>query len=288
MSLQFNRRCRVSLYNDAGEGLVIEDLRVRFQLTKTLLGYPTRGKVEIFNLSEQNVQRITKQYTTVLVEIAYAENEYAQLFTSNIMNFYKDRQGTDSIFALILSGNAPAWNGSVFSKTYSEGVPVRSILEDVVGSFSGVLVGTILDDSDWGAKLSGVTHVGATRDVLNKLARDYNFSWAIHDNQIDIIPHDKVLVDREVHVLTSATGLIGAPTLTELGADFRSLINPDIMLGRRVKMDSSVVQLGQEGLEFRKVRNTADGLYKVMDLRYLGDTRGNEWYCDIIGWIVKK
>lgn len=286
MSLQFKRRVRVSFYNDAGEGLVVEELRIRFRLTKTLLGYPTRGELEIFNLSEANIQRITSRLTTVRVEVAYAAEPFTEIFLSNIMNFYKTREGVDSIFAVILSGAGIAFEGSTFSRTYREGVPPANILRDVAGSFEGVAVGVLLDSEEWQPKLSSVTHSGGVREIMNKLAIDYNFDWAVTEGRLDIIPRNKVLTDKEVYLVTPDTGLIGAPTLTELGADFRVLLNPKLALGRQIDMKVLSAQLGQEGLEFRKVRNTADGSYKMMDLRYLGDNRGNDWYCDIIGWRI--
>lgn len=287
MSLQFNRQCRVTFFDpkDQTQALVVDGLRVRFQLTKTLLGYPTRGKVEIYNLSEANIQRVTKRLTSVRVEAGYgATGDMRQIFLSNIMNYYKTRQNVDSIFTLILSGSAPAWNGSTFNRTYREGVMPAQIIRDVAGSFADVIIGTILEDENWTSKLSSVTHAGSVVDIMNKLSEDYNFDWSVHDGQLDIVPREKIIEDRPVFVITPQTGLLGSPTLTELGADFRILINPDIMLARKLQMSTESVILGQEGLEFRKVRNTADGFYKVMDLRYLGDTRGNEWYCDIIGW----
>lgn len=285
MSLQFNRQYTLTLSNADGEVLVIEELRITFQLNKTLLGYPTRGRIEIYNLSEENIQRIGKRYSVATLEAGYATTK-AHVFTSNIMNFYKSRQGVDSVFNLILAGEAPAWADSVFVRTYREGMPPSTILRDVAGSFEGVIIGTLLEDASWEAKLSSVTHAGNARTIMDKLARDYNFDWAIHDGQIDVIPRGQVLTDQPIYVITPETGLIGSPTLTELGADFRVLLNPDIMLGRQVQMSAESVQLGQEGLEFRRVRTTADGFYKVMDIRLMGDTRGLDWYCDIIGWRV--
>lgn len=282
-TLQFGRGYRLSLYNEEGEGLVVEHLRLRFQLTKTLLGYPTRGTIEIYNLSEENIQRITRRLTSMRLEVGYA-GALASIFGARIMNFYKRRIGTDSVFVLILSGHAVQWQGSVFSKTYEAGITPSNILRDVVGSFDAVITGNILEGEDWQGKLSSVTHAGGSVEIMNKLAKDYNFDWFIEENQINIVARGRVLQDRPVFVITPATGLIGSPTLTELGADFRVFLNPEIRLGREVQMTTQFVELGQEGLEFRKVRNTADGLYKTMDIRYLGDTHGNEWYCDLITW----
>ena len=118
---------------------------------------------------------------------------------------------------------------------------------------------------------------------MDILARDYNFDWNIDQNVLDVVGRGLSSDDKGVFNINPQTGLIGAPTLTELGADFRILLNPEILVGRQVFMDSATVQLAQAAIDIRKVRTTADGFYKVKETRLIGDTRGKDWYTDIIG-----
>src|SRR5690606_783058 len=144
MSLQFNRQYTLTLSNADGEVLVIEELRLTFQLNKTLLGYPTRGRIEIYNLSEENIQRIGKRYSVATLEAGYATTK-AHLFTSNMVSFYKRRHGVGLVFTLIRAGEARAWAGSVLVRTYRDGMPPSTIVQDVAGSFEGVMIGTLLE-----------------------------------------------------------------------------------------------------------------------------------------------
>lgn len=281
---QFGRVCRVVLSN-AEESLEVSDLAIRFEIQKTLLGYPARGRIIIRNLSETNIQKITRRYTSVDLYGGY-EGAEALLFRGNITNYYKDRPGPTSEFIMIVKSSTSAWEESSFSKTYAAGTPPAAIIADVVNSFQGVIPGQLMTDPNWPTNLSDVTFSGSSRRTMDQLARQYNFDWNIVEGEVITVPRGQALKDKPTYLITPQTGLIGSPVITELGADFRVLLNPAIMLGREVEMHSRYAQLGQSGLEFRQVRNTADGIYKVMDIRMTGDTGFGQidWYCDLITW----
>lgn len=285
MSLQFDRQYALDIFNDAGEQLEIRDLRVSFELTKTLLGYPNRGVVEVYNLAEEDIQRITQKFSTLRLFAGYAER-VKQVFEANVKNFYKARSNPDSIFTFITSSGSRAWDSSVFSKTYNAGTSANTIIEEVGNSFDGVQLGARVSNPEWPTLLANGTFSGSSSRVMDQLSREYNFDWAIDQQELNIVPRGFALEDLPLVEITPDTGLIGSPTLTELGADFRVLMNPDLVPGRRVQMRADFVQLGQSGTEFRRVRTTADGIYKIMETRHIGDSRGQDWYTDIIGWRV--
>jgi hypothetical protein len=271
------------LSNSSGEALTIEELDILFNINKTLLGFPARGRIDIFNLSENNIQKITKKYTDVELFAGY-EGKVALIFRGNVMNFAKNHVGPTSVFTLIVKSSTAAWEGSTFTKTYRAGTTPATIINEVVRSFGGVIPGQVLTSPDWVPSLADVTYTGSSRRVMDQLARDYNFDWNIVEGEVIVTPRNQALLDKPPYVVTPTTGLIGSPVLTEQGVDFRLLLNPAILLGRQIEMRSEFAELGQSNLEFRKVRNTADGIYKVMDIRLVGGTRTLDWYTDVISW----
>ncbi len=77
--------------------------------------------------------------------------------------------------------------------------------------------------------------------------------------------------------------LIGTPQQTEQGVLFRTLLDSDLRLGALVKLDQVLLRKlplfpGQKPILLDK-----DGLFVVGAIRYEGDTRGNEWYSEVIG-----
>lgn len=283
MSYQFDRVCYVILTNAAGETLTVDTLDIVFNIDKTLLGYPARGRIEIFNLSESNIQKITRRFTDVDLIGGYRGKE-ALLFRGNVMNFFKSRYGPTSTFTLIVKSSTTAWEGSAFSKTYTAGTPPATVINDVVASFKGVIPGQIVVDPNWQPTLADATYTGSSRRVMDQLARNYNFDWNIVEGEVLVVPRNEAFKDKPVFVITPRTGLIGSPVLTEQGVDFRVLLNPAILLGRQIEMRSEFAQLGQAGVDFRRVRNTADGVYKVMGVRMTGGLRIVDWYSDIVAW----
>lgn len=77
--------------------------------------------------------------------------------------------------------------------------------------------------------------------------------------------------------------LIGTPQQTEEGVRFRTLLDSGVGLGQVVKLDQALLRKlplypGQDPIRLDK-----DGLFIVGGIRYAGDTRGNEWYSEILG-----
>lgn len=282
MLYQFNRTCSLILSN-AEESLPIHNLTIDFQIGKTLLGYPARGRISVFNLSEENQQKITQRYTTVELYGGYVGAE-ALLFRGNITNYSKDRLGATSAFTMLVKSSTTAWEESAFTKTYRAGTPAATIINEVAASFKGVIVGQILTDDNWAPNVSDVTLMGSSRRIMDQLARDYNFDWNIVEGEVIATPRNKALLDKPTYIISERTGLIGSPVITDMGVDLRILLNPAIMLGRQVEVRAKYGQLGQSGIDFRRVRSSADGVYKVMDIRMTGNPRAIDWYCDLICW----
>lgn len=283
MSYQFDRKWKLVLSN-AEESLTVENLTVAFQLGKTLLGYPARGRIEIFNLGEENIQKITQRYTSVDLYVGYAETGMSLIFRGNITNSGKNRYGPTSTFLLIVKSSTAAWEESSFSRTFVAGTPPATIIQEIVASFKGVIPGQLALSPDWQPALADVTFTGSSRRLMDQLARDYNFDWNIVEGEVLVVARGQALQDKPIYLVTAQTGMIGSPVITELGVDFRVLLNPAIMLGRQVQIKSDFAQLGQAGVDFRRVRSSADGVYKVMDIRMTGNPRSIEWYCDIVSW----
>lgn len=284
MSLQFKRGAKVEIFNDS-ETLTVEGLRIKFEVVRTSLGYPNRGKIQIYNLSEAKIQQITQRLSKVRLFAGY-NGEIPQVYEADLINFYKTRLGVDSVFELVTGSGKRSWTSSQFSKTYNAGVAIETIIKEVVESFIDVIPGVVVLPPDLPTKLQPLSLSGSSSSVMDILARDYNFDWNIDQNVLDVVGRGLSSDDKTVFNINPQTGLIGAPTLTELGADFRILLNPEILVGREVFMDSTTVQLAQAATDIRKVRTTADGFYKVKETRLIGDTRGQDWYTDIIGWRV--
>jgi hypothetical protein len=78
--------------------------------------------------------------------------------------------------------------------------------------------------------------------------------------------------------------LIGSPQQTDNGFSFRCLLNPRI----KIMNPCMMVQLGHSELKQNTlVQGSSPGMIDpemygiVIGVDYRGDTRGNDWYCDV-------
>lgn len=75
--------------------------------------------------------------------------------------------------------------------------------------------------------------------------------------------------------------LIGSPQQTEKGVWFRTLLDSEVKLGDLVKLDMSVIKQIALYPGNKPIILDQDGIYVVVGIHYVGDTRGNDWYSEI-------
>ena len=90
----------------------------------------------------------------------------------------------------------------------------------------------------------------------------------------------------EAFLLTPDTGLIGMPTQSVDGIHVRALLNPCFRAGAQVKLQNSSIVMAQINPAYADVTYNApidlDGAYKIYSVSHTGDTRGNDYYTDMI------
>ena len=128
---------------------------------------------------------------------------------------------------------------------------------------------------------------GSSKDIMDSFAEEYNFDWNIQDGEILITPTDDVLLPDEAVLVTSATGMIGSPTITEIGTNVVTLLNPKLLPNKAYKVESVGVDIELGNLFFREIpKTTAEGLYKIQEVIFKGDSREGDWISSVKGKVV--
>jgi hypothetical protein len=134
----------------------------------------------------------------------------------------------------------------------------------------------------------GKVMYGMARDYLRQSAESSESNWSIQDGILQVVPL-RGLLPGEATVLNSSTGLIGVPTQTNTVVSFRALLNPNIKIGARVKINESDINKARldtsstDILASLPIALASDGIYRVLSVDITGDNRGQDWYCDCIG-----
>jgi len=284
MSQKFNRKVDVTIFKGSDQaGLNISDLRISFEVTKNQLGYPQLAMIEIYNLKRDNQNRIKNVFDRVVVNAGY-EDAVNQIFLGDIRNVEKVRQGTDMITRIWAGSSDRGFKKGIMNYTAGANTDVRSIIDEAVNAFGDVAVGRI-DELVGTKKIMGESYSGSAKQILDRLAKDYEFDWFIDDGKINVLkPESTLNPESNAVLISSTTGMIDIPALTERGVIVKTLLDSAIKLGKLIKVEaqSNTVQLGD--LFFRGINKTlGEGVYKVIKVVHNGDTHTKQWQSTVEG-----
>ena len=295
---QWGRHIQV-VVGKAGTGLSIENLRVHFEVAKTVEAAPNVAVIKIYNLHPDNEAKIKNEFDEVLLNAGYTD-AMRLVFRGNIKHVYRYRDGNDYITEIEGGDGDKDFRRAVMNETLAAGTTTAQLVDRAVGTFKGV-GGTAkgyvqVNDR---ARLRGRVISGNTRDVLHDVARESGANWSIQDGQLVIVSTNDVLPGEAV-LIRADTGMLGAPEINDKGIAVKCLLNPVLRVNGAIQLDNNGIRakrvkaqalatkrekqethspLGREHPQL--VRLDPDGVYKVIKLTHRGDNRGQDWVSEI-------
>ena len=257
---QFGRRWKLDISNDQ-ETLSIEQLRVAFEIDKTINEKPNPAKIQIWNLNRDHINQLLSQdYKKVALSVGYGE--LRQIYVGDITKTRIQREGLDFVLTLECSDGHQAYTQSRAKTTLKAGATDKQIVEELQKTMPKVQTGAI-DIPNQRKLPRGRVLNGNSRDILTKIARNNNADWSIQDGALIFLPKDKVLNDDAV-LISQDTGMINAPEQTDEGLELTCLLNPALQIGGLVKVESII--------------DYFNGEYKIVKLAPSGDGIGGDWH----------
>ncbi len=321
MSLNWMRHFELQLLDDKGNGISLTDLKVTFSIQKmpATIFNGFVGDFKIYNLSTATQNRIMAQEFSRIQVIAgydgnpddagnYPDRNVGLIFNGDIRFTVAGKDNITDSWVLVQC--IDSWQGHLYAgvrTTVAAGWKYKDLFEAGMKTYQpfGISAGSVPDFPDT-VFPRGRVLVGNTSDLMNSIAGKCDANWWYENNQVNIVPESKYI--DEVVVLNANTGLIGMPQQTMgAGVNVRCLINPKIKLGGLIRLDQASVyrtslsneQIGTSpGRLSESASNgnlTVDGLtgaqpasvntdgdYTVGSIDYTGDTRGKNWYMDLL------
>jgi len=287
-SKQYIRRCNLVVSDASGSGLDLSNLRIVFSVKKSDAQTPNSAEIRVYNLSKETASKIKKEFTNVVLQAGY-ESNYGTIFAGNIKQVRIGKEGGTDTYTDIAAGDGDeAYNFAVVNQTLSAGADQQAQIEAVSRS---------LDEKD--VRQGSITGVESNRlprgKVMYGMARDYlrqsaaatETSWSIQDGKVQFVKLTGVLPSQAV-VLNSKSGLIGTPEQTNDGITVRCLLNPQLKIAGKVQIDQEDIAQAKlpdtsSSAEVNKpVEIEDDGFYRLLVVEHKGDTRGNDWYSDLV------
>jgi len=303
------RKSSLVVADDKQNGLDLSEMHFKFHITQSNEESPNTAVIRVYNLSAKTVKEITSkndgvEYTRVVLQAGYQNSSFGVIFDGTIKQFRKGRENAlDTYLDILAAAGDPEYNFGAVKATLGAGATPQAVIKAAAAQM-GLPVG-YLPPVFGGTLPRGKVLWGMARNHLRNAANSQGWSWSIQDGKVQMIPLDSYLPGEAV-VLTSGTGMIGLPEQTDDGIKVRSLLNPKLSIGALIKIDnasinqtlaqpSNAIPDGVGQLPYNQWAGlqmladvSSDGFYFLYVVEHVGDSRGNDWYSDMIGLVLDK
>lgn len=287
-ALQWNRFVEVVVGNSAdGTGIVVRDLRIRFEITKTIGSNPNVANIKIFNLSPANEAKIKGEFDEILINAGYVGSSVL-IFAGNIKHTFGYLEGNDRIMEIDAADGDDDFRNTVVNSTLAAGTTISQTIDHLVSKFKKTTAGHIIIKDQ--KRLRGKVMSGPARKYFDEIAKQCDAAWSIQDGRLDMVPVQSTL-PTEAIVIRADTGMIEAPEIDNKGIKVKCLLNGKIRVNGKVQLDNNDIkqQIAKQrtaapGAKKPKkpsktqnkelVRLDPDGVYKVYKVEHKGDSRG--------------
>jgi hypothetical protein len=299
MSNQFGRKASL-IVSSGTQGLDLSQFRFTFKTRNADEQAPNTLYTRIYNLADSTVKQIQKEFTTITLQAGYETGNYGVIFQGTIKEVRVGRErNVDSYIEIWAADGDEFYNFAVISLSVAAGKTPQQIItaiqsapsvngvaalpfaSDATGLIAGGPAGTAQ------ALSRGKVMFGMTRDYARDWADKYGYRWSMQNGQFVVVPITGYRPGEAV-VLSSTTGLIGIPEAQNDGVHAKALLNPLIRIGCLVQIaqsDINQITLQQQGLQYSPAIatiTTEAGFYRVLVAEFEGDSRGRDWYVDLI------
>ena len=262
------------------------------------------SEFNIWNLVPQDYLKIIEQGRRVYFSAGYSDRikgKYGQIFGGSVFQSFVTRENvTDWKLTLLCIDGERLFTDNFVSfslnKDYTFGAMANAIASKALSPISMGYITEYLNDKEFPR---GCTVLGSPGVGMREVCRSNNAQMypVADDDKIHIV-HFSDDIQGSALEINSDSGLIGTPQQIENGISFRMLLDPTVVLAapqKWIKLDLSTISVQQQkavpGQTLVPVLQTTEkegspfnGFFKVGGVRHIGDTRGNDWYTDVIGY----
>lgn len=283
-----------------GSGLKVTNLRIQFEIVKTVDHTPNKALIKIFNLNPENEAKIKKEYTDIFLNAGYKDS-LKLVFTGNIIHVFRYREGNDFITEIEAADGDYDYRNAFVNTVLASGSTNADVVDQVGKTFVKTANNGVKEISG-AARTRGKVLVGNSRDILHKVANQSGANWSIQDGVLQIVKTDSLLPNEAI-VVNALTGMLSSPEINEEGITVKFLMNPNARANGSLKLDNNSIKLkGQKVGETKKGNQLtgetvnssnfpesdklskldSDGIYKILKLTHKGDTRSQTWQTEAL------
>jgi len=261
--------------NSAGNGY-----RITFEVKRKLSKFPDPATITVYNINATTRQNFTLGARVVLSAGWQGSSEV--IYVGTLVDVRPMRDGPNWAVSIITSDGDKAFQSFV-NHSFAKGVPLSIVVAKIAAAM-GVAVPQSAQPLLAGKVTTGaLVQSGRAQLSLQTLLDPFDLHYSLQDGGLLILEGNMPTAETAV-LLSASTGLIGSPeriaskkkhvkgapkgkavtyaTRVRVTALIQSAITP----GRKLQLDSEILQ----------------GLYRIDEVVYKGDTHGSDWYAQAI------
>lgn len=281
---QYLRKARVTFNNGAltvnPGGMNLHEMKVEFSVTRTLESEENAATISIWNLAEKHRNAVGKEWDDVVLEAGYLPPEgggnVGIIFAGQMRDVEHKRDGPDIITTLSCGDGDKAFSRATISKTFPAGTSVPEVVEEIYKQLEaeGMKRGEWKFPDKTPTLKRPYSMCGTCKREMDRLGRSHGFYWSSQNGVMEILPGDGTLGG--VVLISPQSGMVDVPTITDNGVKVSALLNPEIRPGRRVRIESDVLEMNAEG-----------GVYRVSTCTFKGSNRDGDFIVEVTGEAIK-
>jgi len=302
---QFGRKLTLILFSTNGKAMDLSPFRVTFNVANADFETPNNASIRIYGLSRDTINSlITKdEYQFVSLSAGYVDGAFGVIFAGEIKQYKHGKDDTTSMYLDILAADGDiAYNQTTLNESIAAGQETpQSAIQAIADKMNlNTVYGLPLSTGIYNPNIRGKVRFGMAKKYLRNVTRSIDFGWSIQQGKLNIV-HNNGYLDNEVVDINYASGLIGSPEQTDEGIAITCLLNPKLRIGGLVRLNNELIT----NTVFSKAPGApspynqykgyqylaplapddiyGDGIYRIFVVEYEGDTRGNNWYSNLVG-----
>jgi hypothetical protein len=313
ISNQWIRKIRLRVISDKAV-IDLSEFKIKFSIQQGDADVPDNLVVRIYNLSQTTINKIENvnkgnlnnlgEFNKVTLEAGYENTgNFGTIFSGTIKQMRIGRENNINSYIDILGSDGDVgYNQSFINENIKAGETIKDAIQRIsneMNAKNGTPASNIAKMFATWTKaytpvIRGQVLFGMSRAKMRMYSKSIECSWTIKDGQVVVTPLTQYAYN-EVVKINASTGMIGIPEQTDGGIRVRCLLNSKIKCSQLVELNSNDINQTINALSnpsqllynSRSARQplapvSKAGTYRVFVVEHVGDTRGDEWYTDII------
>lgn len=259
-----------------------DGLRITFQVTHFAGGAFSIAEITIYNVNRYSTRQMlgdgtAKKYEFISLEAGY-ESQFGAIFSGQITNAQRvlEEGGSTRGVRFFCRSTAKERDQNLINVTLAPETDPVQIIEECARPF-GAEIQFYGDFANLKKRSRGTVLQGSPTSCMNELAETYAFDWMVENGAMKIIKRGFAMRD-QVYVISSDTGMIGSPVVSDTEVGIRCSLNPKLRLGDTIKLESMAPRFEFSGAFYYDIpRTIGEGYYKINSLVFAGDSHGDQW-----------